>query len=60
MAEATKHDIRLKRTGGAGINAQWNWEIYVDGKSVKKGSAVGDEARAYATARKFADKRSKS
>lgn len=59
MAEASKHDIRLKRTGGAGINAQWNWEIYVDGKSVKKGSAVGDEARAYATARKFADKLAK-
>jgi hypothetical protein len=59
MAEATKHDIRLKRTGGAGINAQWSWEIYVDGKSIKKGSAVGDEARAYATARKFADKLAK-
>lgn len=56
----TKHDIRLKRTGGAGPNAQWAWEVYVDGKSVKKGTAIGDEARAYATARKVADKLAKA
>jgi hypothetical protein len=58
MAEA-KHDIRLKRTGGAGPNAQWTWEIHADGKVLKKGTAVGDEARAYATARKMADKLAK-
>lgn len=55
----TKHDIRLKRTGGAGLNTQWTWEIYVDGKVVKKGSALGEEAKAFATARKFADKLAK-
>lgn len=55
----TKHDIRLKRTGGAGINAQWSWEIHADGKVLKKGTAVGDEAKAYATARKVADKLAK-
>lgn len=60
MADAQKHDIRLKRTGGAGPNTQWSWEIYVDGKSIKKGSALGEEARAYATARKFADKLAKA
>ena len=31
----TKHDIKLKRTGGAGPNTQWTWEIHVDGKAVK-------------------------
>ena len=55
----TKHDIRLNRTGGAGPNTQWQWEIFVDDKSVKKGTAVGDEAKAYATARKVADKLAK-
>ena len=54
-----KHDIRLKRTGGAGPNTQWSWEIHADGKVLKKGTAVGDEAKAYATARKLADKLSK-
>jgi len=54
-----KHDIRLKRTGGAGPNAQWQWEIHADGKVLKEGTAVGDEARAYATARKVADKLAK-
>jgi hypothetical protein len=55
----TKHDIKLKRTGGAGPNTQWTWEIHVDGKAVKKGSALGEEAKAYATARKVADKLAK-
>jgi hypothetical protein len=55
----TKHDIRLKRTGGAGINAQWQWEIFVGDKPIKKGTAIGDEAKAYATARKVADKLAK-
>lgn len=55
----TKHDIRLKRTGGAGANTQWTWEIYSDGKLVKKGSALGDESKAFATARKVADKLAK-
>ena len=58
MADA-KHDIRLKRTGGAGPNAQWQWEIHADGEVVKTGTAVGDEAKAFATARKVADKLAK-
>ena len=55
----TTHDIKLTRTGGAGQNPQWTWEIHVDGKVVKKGSALGEEAKAYATARKVADKLAK-
>ena len=54
-----KHDIRLKRTGGAGPNTQWQWEIHIDGDVLKKGTAVGDESKAYATARKVADKLAK-
>ena len=34
MADTQKHDIRLKRTGGAGPNTQWSWEIFVDGKVI--------------------------
>lgn len=55
----TKHDIRLNRTGGAGPNTQWQWEIHVDGKIVKKGTTIGEEGKAYATARKVADKLAK-
>ena len=55
----SKHDIKLKRTGGAGANTQWTWEIHSDGQIVKKGSALGDEAKAFATARKVADKLAK-
>ena len=58
MAEA-KHDIRLRRTGGAGPNTQWQWEIHADGKVLRKGTAVGDESKAYAVARKVADKLAK-
>jgi hypothetical protein len=56
---ADKHDIKLKRTGGAGPNAQWQWEVHADGKVLKKGTAVGDEARAFATARKVSEKLAK-
>lgn len=52
----TNYDIKLKRTGGAGPNTQWQWEIHADGKVVKKGTALGEEAKAFATARKVADK----
>lgn len=55
----TKHDIRLKRTGGAGPNTKWNWEIHAQGKLIKSGSALGDESKAFATARKVADKLAK-
>lgn len=55
----TKFDIKLKRTGGAGPNTQWTWEIHADGQIVKKGSALGEESKAFATARKVADKLAK-
>lgn len=55
MADSN-YDIKLKRTGGAGPNTQWQWEIHADGKLVKKGTALGEEAKAFATARKVADK----
>lgn len=52
----TKPDIRLKRTGGAGLNTQWAWEVRVEGKVVKSGTAVGDEPKAFATARRAAER----
>jgi hypothetical protein len=60
MADEKHLDIRLKRTGGAGMNAQWTWELVgADGAIAKKGTSVGDEARAFATARKMRDKLTK-
>lgn len=56
---ATNYDIKLKRTGGAGPNTQWQWEIHADGKVMKKGTALGEEAKAFATARKVADRLAK-
>lgn len=54
MSDDKELQIRLKRTGGAGTNAQWAWEL-VDaaGAVVKKGTTWGDEARAFATAKKM-------
>lgn len=59
MTEPKKHDITLRRTGGAGPNTNWQWEIRKDGETIKRGTALGDEARAYQTARKVADKLAK-
>ncbi|SFZ86156.1 hypothetical protein SAMN02983003_3330 [Devosia enhydra] len=56
MTEAAKLDIRLRRTGGSGPNAQWVWEVYDQGALLKKGTTVGDEAKAFATARKAGEK----
>ena len=58
-AETGKHEIRLRRTGGSGPNAQWQWEVVADGKVLKKGTALGEEHKAYATARKVSDKLAK-
>lgn len=49
-------EIRLKRTGGAGPNTQWQWQLVAAGRVLKQGTALGDEAKAYATARKAGDK----
>lgn len=52
MSEKSSFQIKLRRTGGVGANANWHWEIQdADGKVVKTGSAVGEEHKAFATAR---------
>ena len=57
MAVEEELEIKLRRTGGVGPNANWDWQLVgKDGKVVKKGSAVGQEAQAFATARKARDK----
>lgn len=57
MADAPDFDIKLRRTGGSGPNAQWAWELVdATGRVVKRGTALGEEARAFATARKARDK----
>ena len=61
MAEPAKPDIRLRRTGGAGPNAQWQWELVgANGQVIKTGTAIGEEHKAFATARKFAEKLAKT
>jgi len=55
--QAKKSDIRLHRTGGAGLNTQWKWEIVdAEGKVLKSGTALGEEHKAFATARKTKEK----
>ncbi len=57
MAETTTPEIKLRRTGGSGPNTQWSWELVdAEGKVLKRGTALGDEAKAFATARKVRDK----
>jgi len=52
MSEQSSLQIKLRRTGGVGPNANWQWEIQdAQGKVVKTGSAVGPEHKAFATAR---------
>jgi hypothetical protein len=50
-------EIKLRRTGGVGPNTKWDWSL-VDaaGTVVKKGSALGEEAKAFATAKKAREK----
>ncbi|WIY53415.1 hypothetical protein O9Z70_02435 [Devosia sp. YIM 151766] len=52
MSEKSSLQIKLRRTGGVGPNANWHWEVQdADGKVLKTGSAVGPEHKAFATAR---------
>ncbi|MFD2648585.1 hypothetical protein ACFSX5_12370 [Devosia albogilva] len=52
MTDSPNYQIKLRRTGGMGANANWHWEIHdADGKVIKTGSAVGPEHKAFATAR---------
>jgi hypothetical protein len=54
--DASKLDIRLRRTGGSGPNTQWAWEVRHGGRLLKKGTALGEEAKAFATARRAGEK----
>jgi len=58
MSEQAKNtEIRLRRTGGAGPNTQWQWEVLdADGKVLKSGTALGEEHKAFATAKKAREK----
>lgn len=58
-SESGKHEIRLRRTGGSGPNSQWQWEVLSAGRVLKKGTALGEEHKAYATARKVSEKLAK-
>jgi hypothetical protein len=60
MAVKPELEIKLRRTGGVGPNTKWDWQL-VDaaGTVVKKGSALGEEAAAFATARKARDRLAK-
>jgi hypothetical protein len=52
MAVEKGLEIKLRRTGGVGPNSKWDWQLVAaDGTVVKKGSALGEEAKAFATAR---------
>lgn len=60
MAVKSELEIRLKRVGGAGPNTKWDWQLVdADGAVVKRGSALGEEAKAFLTARKVRDKLAK-
>lgn len=53
-------EIKLRRTGGSGPNTKWDWQLIdAEGKVIKSGSALGEEAKAFATARKMRDKLAK-
>jgi hypothetical protein len=52
MSDKSTYEIKLTRKGGMGANTNWHWEIQdASGKPVKTGSAVGEEHKAFATAR---------
>lgn len=61
MSENTSElQIKLRAKGGAGANMNWQWELVdATGAVVKSGSAVGNEAKAFATARIARDKLAK-
>ena len=57
MALDAEIEIKLKRTGGVGPNTKWDWQLVAaDGSVLKKGSALGEEHKAFATARKAKEK----
>ena len=52
MSEKSNYEIKLSRKGGVGSNTNWHWQIQdAAGKVIKTGSAVGEEHKAFATAR---------
>lgn len=52
MSEKSSLQIKLRRKGGNGPNTNWHWEVQdADGAVLKSGSAVGEEHKAFATAR---------
>ena len=52
MSEQSAYQIKLTPKGGVGPNTNWHWTIQdAAGKVVKTGSAVGEEHKAFATAR---------
>jgi hypothetical protein len=52
MSDKSSYEIKLTRKGGMGANTNWHWEVQdADGKVVKSGSAVGEEHKAFTTAR---------
>jgi len=52
MSEQSSLQIKLRRKGGVGANSNWHWEVQdADGTVLKSGSAVGEEHKAFATAR---------
>ena len=52
MSEQSAYQIKLTRKGGVGPHTNWHWIIQdAAGKVVKTGSAVGEEHKAFATAR---------
>jgi predicted component of type VI protein secretion system len=52
MTDTSSFQIKLRRKGGVGPNTNWHWEVQdTDGNVVKSGSAVGEEHKAFATAR---------
>ena len=56
----TELEIKLRRTGGSGPNSQWSWELVdASGKVQKSGFALGEEHKAFATAKKARDKLAK-
>ncbi len=46
-------EVKLHRTGGSGPGTQWQWEIRgSDGAVLKKGTALGEEHKAFAVAQR--------
>ena len=47
-------EVKLRRTGGSGPGTQWQWEIRgADGAVLKKGTALGEEHKAFAVAQRI-------